>query len=103
MDKGDIFRLDSAYHQGSAFPWLLGFFAEAYLKIHGLSGLGLIQKIYTGFEDEMVEAGIGTISELYYGNPPYKGKGAISQAWSVAELLRINHLIKQYEQNTNQS
>ena len=51
----------------------------------------------------MLEAGIGTISELYYGDPPYKGKGAISQAWSVAELLRINHLIKQYEQNTNQS
>ncbi len=101
--KGDIFARDSAYHQGSAFPWLLGHFAQAYLEIHGKSGLGLIQKIYSNFEEEMTEAGIGTISELYYGDPPYKGKGAISQAWSVAELLRINHLIKQYEQNTNQS
>jgi glycogen debranching enzyme len=101
--KGDIFARDSAYHQGSAFPWLLGSFSEAYLKIHGWSGLGFIQKIYTNLEDEMTEAGIGTISELYYGDPPYKGKGAISQAWSVAELLRINHLIKQYQQNTNQS
>ncbi len=101
--KGDIIARDSAYHQGSAFPWLLGHFAEAWLKIHGLSGLGFIKKIYTNFEDEMLEAGIGTISELYYGDPPYKGKGAISQAWSVAELLRINHLVKQYEQNTNQS
>lgn len=101
--KGDIFARDSAYHQGSAFPWLLGYFSEAWLKLHGLSGLGFIKKIYTNFEDEMTEAGIGTISELYYGDPPYKGRGAISQAWNVAELLRINHLIKQYEQNTNQS
>ena len=101
--KGDIIARDTAYHQGSAFPWLLGHFAEAWLKIHGLSGLALIKRIYADFEDEMVEAGIGTISELYYGDPPYRGKGAISQAWSVAELLRINHLIKQYGQNTDQN
>ncbi len=101
--KGDIIARDSAYHQGSSFPWLLGHFAEAYLKIHGQSGLGFIKKIYADFENEMTEAGIGTISELYYGDPPYKGRGAISQAWNVAELIRINHLIKQYEQNTNQS
>ena len=59
--------------------------------------LPLIEKLFSGFEPEMTEVGIGTISELYYGDPPHKGKGAISQAWSVAELLRINHLIKQYE------
>jgi len=101
--KGDIVARDSAYHQGSAFPWLLGSFSEAYLKTHGKGGLGLIKKIYANFEDEITEAGVGTISELYYGDPPYKAKGAISQAWCVAELLRINHLVKQYEQNTNQS
>ena len=94
--KGDIIARDTAYHQGSAFPWLLGAFAEGYLRIHGKGGLELIKKIYNGFEDEMRKAGIGTISELYYGDPPHKGKGAISQAWSVAELLRINHLIKRY-------
>ena len=90
---------DSAYHNGSAFPWLFGQFADAYLKIHGQGGLNLIKNLYAGFEEEMLEAGIGTISELYYGDPPHKGKGAISQAWSVAELLRINHLIKLYEEN----
>lgn len=97
--KGDIIARDTAYHNGSAFPWLLGPFVEGYLKLHGKSGLSLIKKLYQGFEDEMVEAGVGTISELYYGDPPHKGKGAISQAWSVAELLRINHLINQYEEN----
>jgi glycogen debranching enzyme len=94
---GDIVARDTAYHQGSAFPWLLGAFAEGYLNIHGKAGLGLIKKLYNGFEDEMKFGGIGTISELYYGDPPHHGKGAISQAWNVAELLRINYLIKKYE------
>ncbi len=95
--KGDIIARDTAYHQGSVFPWLLGAFAEGYLNIHGKGGLSLIKKLYNGFEEEMSQAGIGTISELYYGDPPHTGKGAISQAWSVAELLRINHLIKKFE------
>ena len=95
--KGDIVARDMAYHQGSVFPWLLGSFADGYLNIHGTGGVDLIKKLYYGFEDEMKYAGIGTISELYYGDPPHKGKGAISQAWSVAELLRIKHLIIKYE------
>ncbi len=95
--KGNIFERDRAYHQGSAFPWLLGYFAEGYLKLHGKSGLSLIKKIYFAFEEEMEEHGLGTISELYYGDPPHKGKGAISQAWNVSELLRIDYLINKYE------
>jgi predicted glycogen debranching enzyme len=94
--KGDIIARDTAYHQGCVFPWLLGAFAEGYLNIHGKGGLDLIKTLYNGFENELRYAGIGTISELYYGDPPQKGKGAISQAWSVAELLRINHLIKKF-------
>lgn len=101
--SGDITNRDRAYHQGSAFPWLLGHFAEGYLKIHGRSGLSLIKMFFNGFEEEITEAGIGTISELYFGNPPHIGKGAISQAWSVAELLRINHLLNLYEEDTNQT
>ena len=50
-------------------------------------------------EEEMTNVGIGTISELYYGNPPQKGKGAISHAWSVAALLRINYLLTEYEKS----
>jgi predicted glycogen debranching enzyme len=95
--QGDIISRDTAYHQGSVFPWLLGFFADGYLRLHGKGGLNFIKKLYQGFEDEMWEGGIGTISELYYGDPPHLGKGAISQAWSVAELLRIEYLIRQYE------
>ncbi|MBM3436226.1 MAG: amylo-alpha-1,6-glucosidase [Bacteroidetes bacterium] len=95
--QGDLTARDTAYHQGSAFPWLFGAFTEGYLRIHGRGGLNFIKKLYNGFEDVMWEAGIGTVSELYYGDPPHLGKGAISQAWSVAELLRMEYLIKQYE------
>ncbi|HNY02897.1 MAG TPA: amylo-alpha-1,6-glucosidase [Bacteroidales bacterium] len=87
---------EAAYHQGSVSPWLLGHFVEGYLRIHGKSGLSLIKSIYSGFEPVMTEHGIGTISELYDGDPPHAGKGAISQASSVAELLRISYLIKKY-------
>lgn len=87
---------DLAYHQGTVYPWLLGHFVEGYLKIHGKSGVSFVTSLYRGFEDVMMEHGIGTISEVYDGDPPHKAGGAISQAWNVAELLRINWLIRNY-------
>ncbi len=93
---GNQSEREAAYHQGSVSPWLLGHFVEGYLKIHGKSGLSLIKSLYEGFEPVMTEHGIGTISELYDGDPPHIGRGAISQASSVAELLRIGSLIKKY-------
>jgi predicted glycogen debranching enzyme len=96
--EGDQKQRDNAYHQGTVWPWLLGHFAEAYLKMHGHRGLALIEELYHGFEEVMTEAGIGTISEIYHGDPPHQAVGAISQAWSVAELLRIKHLIDKYKE-----
>ncbi len=87
---------DEAYHQGTAWPWLLEHFCEAYLEIHKHSGLSLVKKLYYGFEEEMNKNGIGSISEIYDGDPPHEGRGAISQAWSVAALLRIGRMIKNY-------
>ncbi|HNZ43560.1 MAG: glycogen debranching enzyme family protein [Bacteroidales bacterium] len=94
--KGGIHERDAAYHQGIAWPWLLGHYAEAYLKIHPNYGLPHIKQLYESFEPVMMEHGIGTISELYDGDPPYLPGGAPSQAWSVAELLRIDYLIEKY-------
>lgn len=94
---GDQFNRDIAMHQGTVHPWLLGHFAEGYLKIHGKGGLSLIKSIYENFEPCVKEHGISSISEVYDGNPPHLAGGAPSQAKSVAELLRINWLIKQYE------
>jgi predicted glycogen debranching enzyme len=88
---------DLAYHQGTVWPWLLGHFTEGYLKIHGKSGLSYVRDIFQGFEAVMTEHGIGTISEIYDGDPPFTARGAISYAMSVAELLRMNYLINKYE------
>lgn len=95
---GDQAERDLAYHQGTVWPWLLGHFAEGYLKLYGKTGVEFIQSLYSGFEQVMTEHGIGTISEIYDGDPPHAARGAISQAWSVAELLRINWLLKKYKE-----
>ena len=84
---------DKAYHQGTVWPWLLGHFAEAYLQLHEKAGVRFISKLYHGFEEEMGRHGLGTISEVFDGDPPHNPGGAISQAWSVAELLRIRKMI----------
>ena len=83
-----------AYHQGCAFPWLLGHFAETYLKLHKSGGHALIRKLYDGFESCLSEHGLGTISEIYDGNPPHKPSGATSYALSVAEIIRINKMLE---------
>ncbi len=88
---------DLAYHQGTAWPWLLGPFAEAWLSLYGEKGKDFIQDLYTGFEAVMTEAGVGTVSEIYDGDPPHEARGAISQAWSVSELLRIKWMLDYYE------
>jgi len=91
--EGNQEKRDKAYHQGTVWPWLLGAFAEAYLKLHKKSGKAFIKKILLGFENEMQTRGIGTISEIYDGNPPFEARGAISQAWSVAEILRVSWML----------
>lgn len=91
---GDQVKRDNAYHQGTAWPWLLGAFTESYLRLYGKKGIEFVQSVYQGFEAEMTNYGIGTISEVYDGDPPHNGGGAISQAWNVAELLRIRWMTK---------
>ena len=95
--EGNQEQRDKAYHQGTVWPWLLGHFCEGYLKIYKERGVEFVSKLIEGFEEVMCEHGISSISEIYDGNPPHKPKGAISQAWSVAEILRIMRLIEKYK------
>ncbi|MEA3451578.1 MAG: amylo-alpha-1,6-glucosidase, partial [Bacteroidota bacterium] len=95
--EGNQNERDLAYHQGTVWPWLVGHFVEGYLKIHGKSGIRFAERIYNNFEEDMFEGGLGTISEIYDGDPPHTHRGAISQAWSVAEVLRIKCLIDEYK------
>ena len=87
-----------AIHQGAVWPWLIQFFVEGYLKIHKKGGLPFIKQILEEFEDDLTEHCIGTMSEMYNGNPPHKAKGAISQAWSVAGVVYATHLIQNYKE-----
>lgn len=90
---GNQMQRDYAYHQGTAWPWLSGFYFEAYLRIYKLSGVGFVERQMIGFEDEMTSHCIGSIPELFDGNPPFKGRGAVSFAMNVAEILRILYLL----------
>lgn len=91
---------DLAYHQGTVWPWLLGAFVDAYTKVYsGKSALKFIEKIYKNFNEDMMNHGIGTISEVYDGDPPHNSGGTISQAWSVSELLRIKKTIEKLKNN----
>jgi predicted glycogen debranching enzyme len=87
--EGNQEQRDKAYHQGTVWPWLLDHFCESYLKLYKECGFHKVKKIIQGFETTMNEHGIDTISEIYDGDPPHYPRGAISQAWSVAAVLRI--------------
>lgn len=97
---GDQEKRDSAYHQGTVWPWLVGPFCEGWLRVYGEGGASRVRKLIMGFEETLTEAGISTISEIYDGDPPHTPNGAISQAWSVGEVLRIFELLeKEYKEN----
>ncbi len=84
-------------HNGPARPWLIGFYADAYLKVFGMSGVSYIDRMLIGFEDEMSRGCIGSLSQLYDGNPPYSGRGAISHVTNVAEVLRTIRTLKRLD------
>ncbi len=96
---GDQTERDEAYHQGTVWPWLFGHFAEGYLKLYGNGGVSFIERFFLGFEKELTHYGLGTIGEIFDGDPPHEPKGATSYARSIAELLRVKKLIKEYKSN----
>ncbi len=92
--EGNQKERDNAYHQGTVWPWLYGPFCEGWLRVYGQQGVQKVKKLIYGLEAVMSEHGISTISEIYDGDPPHSPKGAISQAWSVGEVLRIINLLE---------
>ena len=97
MYVGPQTQRDYAYHQGTAWPWLGGFYMEACLKIFKRTRLSFIERQMVGYEDEMVNHCLGTIPELFDGNPPFNGRGAISFAVNVAGVLRTLELLEKYK------
>ncbi len=79
---------DAAYHQGTVWPWLLGPYLTALVRLRGEAGRTAGRALLEGFAPHLGEAGIGTVSEIFDGDAPHAPRGAIAQAWSVGELLR---------------
>lgn len=90
---------DLAYHQGTAWPWLTGFYLEAYLRVYKMSGVNYIERQLIGFEEELFYHCIGTIPELFDGNPRFSGRGAVSFAMNVSGILRALRLLEKYNQS----
>jgi predicted glycogen debranching enzyme len=81
---------DGAYHQGTVWPWLLGAFITAYVKVNGDDAKARRQagEWLAPLQEDLSQAGLGHISEIFEGDPPHRPCGCIAQAWSVAEVLR---------------
>ncbi|MEI7523259.1 MAG: amylo-alpha-1,6-glucosidase [Mariniphaga sp.] len=90
----------AAFHMGSVYPFLIYPFVKTYLEIHKAGGLSFVKQIMAGFEEEMSEHCVGTLSELYEGNPPYSARGAISQAWNVGGVLSAMAALEKFGETT---
>ncbi len=112
MYVGDRRRRDQAYHNGTVWPWLLGPFTTAFLKAKGYSNLKL-QYVLKNFilpllTQQIFEKGLGTLNEIFDGEPPHTPRGCVAQAWSVAEPLRayvedVMHVRPKYEKDVIQA
>lgn len=90
--EGDVWHRDTAYHQGTAWPWLLGAFAEAVWKMTGNREEAC--RMLLPLSTQMEVYGVGSLAEIYDGSEPQRPNGCIAQAWSVAEILRVLRQLK---------
>ena len=95
---GGQLERDRNYHNGPVWPFTIAAYADAYMRVYKQSGVGFIQRALVGFEQEMSELCIGTLNELYDGNPPYKGHGAMSYAPSVAAVVSMCNTVRIYKE-----
>ncbi len=89
--ENDVRSRDTAYHQGTVWPWLIGPFFRARRRVFGDHGetRRFESEWLANFRGHLSEAGLGQVSEIFDGDPPHAARGCIAQAWSVAELLRV--------------
>jgi predicted glycogen debranching enzyme len=86
---GDAQKRDGSYHQGTVWGWLIGPFASAHLKVY--ANPKTTRTFIEPFFRHLAEHGLGSISEIFDGDPPFTPRGCIAQAWSVAEIIRVWH------------
>ena len=99
MYVGPQTQRDYAYHQGTAWPWLGGFYMEACLKLYKRTRVSFVQRQLVGYQEEMTINCLGTIPEMSDGNPPFRARGGMSFAMNVAEILRTLNMLEKYTYN----
>lgn len=85
--SGDLRMRDAAYHQGTVWSWLIGPFISAHLRVH--NNPQAARSYLHGLFPHLKNDGLGSVSEIFDAEPPFKGRGCIAQAWGVAEILRV--------------
>ncbi|MEW6516595.1 MAG: amylo-alpha-1,6-glucosidase [candidate division FCPU426 bacterium] len=90
--EGDLMQREGAAFQGSAWPWLLGSYADALRRVYGTTPetMEKIRRLLKPFHAHLLEAGLGTISEMFDGAPPHSARGCIARACNVAEIIRLH-------------
>jgi glycogen debranching enzyme len=94
--EGDVWHRDIAYHQGTAWPWLIGPFVEAWVRVRGNTAEAkkrARQQFFEPFVNHLGEAGLGHVSEIVDAEPPHTPRGCPFQAWSLGELLRLDRVV----------
>jgi predicted glycogen debranching enzyme len=94
--QGDSRARDSAYHQGTVWPWLIGPFVEAWVRVHGANAVVRKRaraRFLPSLHDHLNHAGLGHVSEICDAEAPHIPRGCPFQAWSLGELLRLEHSV----------
>ncbi|MCU0430512.1 MAG: amylo-alpha-1,6-glucosidase [Cytophagaceae bacterium] len=86
--SGNQWSRDGAYHQGTVWSWLLGPYITAKVRLEGDAGRTIVERLLNSFQSHLLDAGLGTVSEIFDGESPHYPKGCVAQAWGVAEVLR---------------
>lgn len=87
--EGDLMALDAAYHNGTVWPWLIGPYGDALLRVHGRDATPRVREAIAPLIEELDRGCLGQIAEVYDGDAPHRPSGCCAQAWSVAEVLRL--------------
>jgi glycogen debranching enzyme len=94
--EGDVWHRDTAYHQGTVWPWLIGSFVEAWIRVRGNTPEAkklARKKFIEPLQNHLDQAGLGHVSEIADAEPPHTPRGCPFQAWSLGELLRLERLV----------
>jgi len=94
--QGGVVERDGAYHQGTAWPWLLGPFVEAWVRVRGATAKAkreARERFVAPLMSHLQDAGLGHVSEIVDGDPPHTSRGCPFQAWSLGELLRLQNIV----------